>query len=88
IVLFSDDRVAIPYSAASVRLFGSYNPEYVAIATTDARKVHEAERAIDQLMLKLHNGKRDYELTNNAAMIQAEARTQNTLSLMFGSIAA
>lgn len=84
----SDDRVAIPYTTASVRLFGTYNPEYVAIATADARKVHEAEVAIDQLMLKLHNGKRDYELTNNAAMIQAEARTQNTLSLMLGSIAA
>ena len=84
----SDDRVAIPYTAASVRLFGTYNPEYVAIAAADARKVHEAEVAIDQLMLKLHNGKRDYQLTNNAAMIQAEARTQNTLSLMLGSIAA
>ena len=84
----SDDRVAIPYTAASVRLFGTYNPEYVAIAAADARKVHEAERAIDQLMLTLHNGKRDYQLTNNAAMIQAEARTQNTLSLMLGSIAA
>ncbi|WP_242199277.1 MULTISPECIES: MacB family efflux pump subunit [unclassified Pseudomonas] len=84
----SDDRVAIPYTAASVRLFGTYNPEYVAIAAADARKVHEAELAIDQLMLKLHNGKREYQLTNNAAMIQAEARTQNTLSLMLGSIAA
>jgi macrolide transport system ATP-binding/permease protein len=39
-------------------------------------------------MQRLHNGKRDYELTNNAAMIQAEAHTQNTLSLMLGSIAA
>ncbi|MCF4980460.1 MacB family efflux pump subunit [Pseudomonas gessardii] len=84
----SDDRVAIPYSAASIRLFGSYNPEYVVIAAADARKVHEAEKAIDQLLLRLHNGKRDFELTNNAAMIQAEARTQNTLSLMLGSIAA
>ncbi|MCU1784045.1 MacB family efflux pump subunit [Pseudomonas sp. 13B_2.1_Bac1] len=84
----SDDRIAIPYTAASVRLFGSYNPEYVVIAAADARKVHEAEVAIDALMQKLHNGKRDYELTNNAAMIQAEARTQNTLSLMLGSIAA
>ncbi|NWF08204.1 MacB family efflux pump subunit [Pseudomonas salomonii] len=84
----SDDRVAIPYTAASVRLFGTYNPEYVAIAAADARKVHEAEMAIDQLMLKLHKGKRDYQLTNNAAMIQAEARTANTLSLMLGSIAA
>ncbi|MBI6555324.1 MacB family efflux pump subunit [Pseudomonas sp. LY-1] len=84
----SDDRVAIPYTAASVRLFGTYNPEYVVIAAADARKVREAEHAIDQLMLRLHNGKRDYQLTNNAAMIQAEARTQNTLSLMLGSIAA
>ncbi|MBJ2180693.1 MacB family efflux pump subunit [Pseudomonas veronii] len=84
----SDDRVVIPYTAASVRLFGTYNPEYVVIAAADARKVREAEHAIDQLMLRLHNGKRDYQLTNNAAMIQAEARTQNTLSLMLGSIAA
>ncbi|MDD1023119.1 MacB family efflux pump subunit [Pseudomonas sp. TNT2022 ID1048] len=84
----SDDRIAVPYSAASTRLFGSRNPEYVAIAAADASKVKEAEQAIDQLMLRLHNGKRDYELTNNAAMIQAEARTQNTLSLMLGAIAA
>ncbi|AZD55974.1 ABC-type tripartite efflux pump ATP binding/membrane subunit [Pseudomonas chlororaphis] len=84
----SDDRIAIPYSAASIRLFGSHNPEYVAIATSDARKVKEAEQAIDQLMLRMHGGKRDFELTNNAAMIQAEARTQNTLSLMLGAIAA
>lgn len=84
----SDVRVMIPYSSASVRLFGNRNPEYVVIAAADARKVKESETAIDELMLKLHNGTRDYELTNNAAMIQAEARTQNTLSLMLGSIAA
>ncbi|WP_350614927.1 MacB family efflux pump subunit [Pseudomonas sp. HY7a-MNA-CIBAN-0227] len=84
----SDNRIAIPYNAASIRLFGNYNPEYVVIAAADASKVHDAEQAIDQSLLRLHNGKRDYELTNNAAMIQAEARTQNTLSLMLGSIAA
>ncbi|KAF1010003.1 MAG: Macrolide export ATP-binding/permease protein MacB [Pseudomonas fluorescens] len=84
----SDDRVAIPYTAASVRLFGNYNPEYVAIAARDASNVHDAEMAINQLLLRLHNDKHDFELTNNAAMIQAEAHTQNTLSLMLGSIAA
>ncbi|MGY2291186.1 MacB family efflux pump subunit [Pseudomonas sp. SDO528_S397] len=84
----SDDRVAIPYNAASVRLFGSYNPEYVVIAAADARDVRNAEVAINDLLLRLHNDKHDFELTNNAAMIQAEARTQNTLSLMLGSIAA
>lgn len=84
----SDNRIAVPYSAASMRLFGSRNPEYVVIAARDARKVKEAEQAIEQSMLRRHNGKRDFELTNNAAMIQAEARTQGTLSLMLGAIAA
>ena len=84
----SDTRIVVPYSAASVRLFGSHNPEYVVIAAADARKVKQTEKAIEHLMLKLHNGNRDFEITNNAAMIQAQAKTQNTLSLMLGSIAA
>jgi macrolide transport system ATP-binding/permease protein len=86
--LDSDNRIAIPYSAASIRLFGTQNPEYITVATQNADNVTQAEAAIHQLMRRLHNGKADYELTNNAAMIQAEARTQNTLSLMLGSIAA
>ncbi|QXG28801.1 MacB family efflux pump subunit [Pseudomonas viridiflava] len=86
--LDSDNRIAIPYSAASIRLFGSQDPEYITIATRDADNVKQAEAAIRNLLDQLHNGKQDYELTNNAAMIQAEARTQNTLSLMLGSIAA
>ncbi|MBD8568981.1 MULTISPECIES: MacB family efflux pump subunit [Pseudomonas syringae group] len=86
--LDSDNRIAIPYSAASIRLFGSQDPEYITIATRDADNVKQAEAAIRNLLNQLHNGKQDYELTNNAAMIQAEARTQNTLSLMLGSIAA
>jgi macrolide transport system ATP-binding/permease protein len=84
----SDNRIAIPYSAASIRLFGTQNPEYITVATQDADNVKQAEDAIRELLQRLHHGKADYELTNNAAMIQAEARTQNTLSLMLGSIAA
>ena len=84
----ADERVMIPYTTASVRLFGNHDPEYVVIAAADARQVKDTEKVIDQLLFKLHNGVHDYELTNNAAMIQAEARTQNTLSLMLGAIAA
>ncbi|MDD2032803.1 MacB family efflux pump subunit [Pseudomonas sp. N-137] len=84
----ADNRIAVPYSAASVRLFGSRHPEYVVIAAKDAGKVREAEQAVSRTLLRLHDGKQDFELTNNAAMIQAEARTQGTLSLMLGAIAA
>ncbi|MDY2562924.1 MacB family efflux pump subunit [Pseudomonas syringae] len=86
--LDSDNRIAIPYSSASIRLFGTQDPEYITIATCDANNVKQAEQSIRNLLQQLHHGKQDYELTNNAAMIQAEARTQNTLSLMLGSIAA
>lgn len=84
----SDERIVVPYSAAAIRLFGSRNPEYVTIAASDSQRVAQTEAAINKLMRKLHNGKHDYELSNDAALIQAEARTQNTLSLMLGSIAA
>ncbi|WP_053146758.1 MacB family efflux pump subunit [Pseudomonas sp. P97.38] len=84
----ADNRIAVPYSAASVRLFGSRHPEYVVIAARDAGKVHQAEQAVSRTLLRLHDGQQDFELTNNAAMIQAEARTQGTLSLMLGAIAA
>jgi macrolide transport system ATP-binding/permease protein len=84
----SDKQIVVPYSTASIRLFGKHNPEFVVLAAADAKRVHETEQAIDRLMLRLHRGVRDFQLTNNAAMIQAEAHTQNSLSLMLGAIAA
>ncbi|MBF8728207.1 MacB family efflux pump subunit [Pseudomonas fulva] len=84
----SDERIVVPYSAASIRLFGTQDPEYVIIAARDSARVAETEAAIDHLMRQRHQGKQDFELTNDAALIQAEARTQNSLSLMLGAIAA
>lgn len=84
----SDERIVVPYSAAAIRLFGRYEPEYIAIAALDSSQVHATEAAIDHLLRQRHQGKRDFELTNDAALIQAEARTQNSLSLMLGAIAA
>ncbi|UBM26895.1 MacB family efflux pump subunit [Pseudomonas sp. p1(2021b)] len=84
----SDGRIVVPYSAAAIRLFGRYEPEYVTIAALDSSQVNDTEAAIDRLLRQRHQGKRDFELTNDAALIQAEARTQNSLSLMLGAIAA
>jgi len=84
----SDERIVVPYSAAAIRLFGSRDPEYVTIAAADSRRVADTEAAIDRLLRQRHQGRHDFELTNDAALIQAEARTQNSLSLMLGAIAA
>ena len=84
----NDLRIAIPYSAARIRLSGVEYPEYVIIAATDSTLVHEAEQAIRSLMTSLHGGIQDFEIDNSAALIQAEAQTRNGLSLMLGAIAA
>nr|WP_225778566.1 MacB family efflux pump subunit [Pseudomonas sp. Marseille-Q3773] len=84
----SDGRIVVPYSAAAIRLFGQRDPDYIAVAALDSTRVDETEAAIDQLLRQRHNGRQDFELTNDAALIQAEARTQNSLSLMLGAIAA
>ncbi|MNZ14398.1 Macrolide export ATP-binding/permease protein MacB [compost metagenome] len=84
----SDGRIVVPYSAAAIRLFGQRDPDYIAVAALDSTRVNEAEAAIDKLLRQRHNGRQDFELTNDAALIQAEARTQNSLSLMLGAIAA
>ncbi|MFT2158322.1 MacB family efflux pump subunit [Pseudomonas putida] len=84
----SDGRIVVPFSAAAIRLFGHRDPDYIAIAARDSGQVKDTEAAIDRLLRQRHQGKHDFELTNDAALIQAEARTQNSLSLMLGAIAA
>lgn len=42
----SDTRIVVPYSSASVRLFGTHNPEYVVIAAADASKVNQTEKPL------------------------------------------
>ncbi|MGA4637821.1 MacB family efflux pump subunit [Pseudomonas solani] len=84
----ADTQIVVPYSTASIRLFGKPDPDFVVVAAADASRVQQAEAAIDRLLLRLHRGVRDFEVTNNAALIQAEASTRNSLSLMLGAIAA
>ncbi|KIV75469.1 Macrolide export ATP-binding/permease protein MacB [Pseudomonas sp. FeS53a] len=84
----ADNQVVVPYSAASIRLFGKPDPAFVVVAAADASRVQATEAALDRLLLRLHRGVRDFELTNNAALIQAEASTRNSLSLMLAAIAA
>lgn len=84
----SDNQIVIPYSTASIRLIGSYNPEFVIIAAKDTNRLEQTEEAIAALMYRLHNGVEDFELENSAAYIQAEANTRNILSILLGATAA
>ncbi|MFT4174848.1 MAG: ABC transporter permease, partial [Rhodocyclaceae bacterium] len=82
-----DDVLLVPFSTAGIRVFGQREPTYTVIAARDVARVAQAERDVDALLLARHRI-RDFGISNAAASIATQARTQDTLTLMLGLIAA
>lgn len=85
--LDDDDVVVMPFNTASARVFGQRNPRSVVVAVKPSAGVVEAETAVSDLLLERHRLK-DFRIRNRAAMIEAEASAQDSLSLLLGMIAA
>jgi macrolide transport system ATP-binding/permease protein len=81
----SDDRIAMPYTAASVRLFGSATPN--TPSPPPMRAGHETEVAIEHL-LRSAQRQAGFRTDQQRRDDPGRGRTQNTLSLMLGAIAA
>ncbi|MDM0035040.1 MacB family efflux pump subunit [Variovorax sp. J22P271] len=82
-----DDLLLMPFSTAGVKVFGQREPTYTAMAVREGASVDAAEKAVDELMFERH-GIRDYRIGNAAAAIAAKARTEDTMTLLLGLIAA
>ena len=82
-----DNRVVLPFSTASSRLYGNPYPSWLTIGLADGAKLQETEAAIDALMLERHR-QRDFRMFNAASRIAAQAATSDTLSLLLALIAA
>ncbi|WP_133989288.1 MacB family efflux pump subunit [Janthinobacterium sp. 75] len=82
-----DDVLLLPFSTAGIRVFGQREPTYTVMAVTDVKRVTEVEAAVDATMFERHRI-RDYGISNAAASIAAEARTQDNMTMMLSLIAA
>jgi len=83
-----DDMVFIPYRAGRARVYkGMIQPDYAVIDAASPAQVAEAERAIRALLLERH-GREDFSIGNAAAKLQAQAQTQDSMTLMLSLIAA
>ncbi|MDC8758712.1 MacB family efflux pump subunit [Janthinobacterium fluminis] len=82
-----DDLLLLPFSTAGVRVFGQREPTYTVLAVDDVARIGAAERAVDALMFERHR-LRDYRISNAAASIAAQAKTQDTMTVMLSLIAA
>lgn len=81
-----DDLVIIPYSTASLRVFGEREPSYVTLEVKDMKLVDAAAESMETLLFARH-GVRDFQIENAAAWIAAQAKTQDSMGFMLALIA-
>lgn len=85
---YPDEHVLVPHSTGVVRVFPKLRDEsYGAIEIKRSELVLQAQRAVEELMLKRH-GREDFRVYNSAAKLQAEVKTRQSMTLMLGLIAA
>jgi macrolide transport system ATP-binding/permease protein len=82
-----DDIVFVPYATSSLRLSGQRFLRNVTVAVDDVKQIDETQAKVEQLLLERH-GVVDFQIRNMASIIETTEQTQNTMTLLLGSIAA
>jgi macrolide transport system ATP-binding/permease protein len=81
-----DDIVFTPVTTGALRLFGQRYVRYITVQAADVTRIDETQEAVRQLLLDRHRTE-DFQIRNMAAILQMATATQNTLTLLLGSIA-
>ncbi|MDH2432729.1 MacB family efflux pump subunit [Pokkaliibacter sp. MBI-7] len=82
-----DDVIFVPYSTGSLRLFGQKYLRNVTVAAEDVEQIDDTQAAVSKLLLERHQLE-DFQIRNMASIIETASATQNTLTVLLGSIAA
>jgi macrolide transport system ATP-binding/permease protein len=82
-----DDVVLVPLTTGSLRLLGQRHLRNVTVAVEDVARIDETEAAVSQLLTARHRAT-DFQIRNTASIIQTASETQETLTVLLGSIAA
>ncbi|THF64726.1 MacB family efflux pump subunit [Pseudothauera nasutitermitis] len=82
-----DDAIFVPYTTASLRLTGQRHLRSVTVAVTDVARIDSTQEEVHALLLSRH-GVEDFQIRNMASIIDSVSATQNTMTILLGSIAA
>jgi macrolide transport system ATP-binding/permease protein len=82
-----DDAAIVPLSTGFIRLFGKRYLNSINVKLDSDDQTAETEGAITQLMKSRH-AIEDFQVRSTSSFMQAAASTQNTLTLLLGSVAA
>jgi macrolide transport system ATP-binding/permease protein len=82
-----DDVVFVPYTTGGLRLFGQRFLRNITVAVDDVSQIEETQAALEQLLEARHRTV-DFQIRNMASLLETATETQNTLTILLGSIAA
>jgi macrolide transport system ATP-binding/permease protein len=82
-----DDVVLVPITTGSLRLLGQRYLRNITVAVEDVARIDETQEAVTALLTDRHRTV-DFQIRNMASIIQTATETQDTLTLLLGSIAA
>lgn len=82
-----DDIVMVPYATSQLRLSGQRFLRNVTVAVQDVSRIDETQSAVESLLAERH-GVVDFQIRNMASIIDTATETQNTMTVLLGSIAA
>ncbi len=82
-----DDIIFAPFTTGALRVFGQRYARSITVAVEDLSLIDETQAAVTQLLAARH-GIEDFQIRNMASIIEARADTQDTLTILLGSIAA
>jgi macrolide transport system ATP-binding/permease protein len=82
-----DDVVFVPYTTGGLRLFGQRFLRNITVAVDDVSRIDETQSAVESLLETRHRSV-DFQVRNMASLLETATETQNTLTILLGSIAA
>jgi macrolide transport system ATP-binding/permease protein len=81
-----DDVALVPITTGMMRLFGQSYLSSITIAVDDTDRIGETETEATELLLTRH-GTEDFQLRNTASILESVQETQNSFSILLGSVA-
>lgn len=82
-----DDKVFVPFTTGGLRIIGQKHFRNITISVTDEGAMDEVQDSVKNLLIERH-GSEDFTIRNMASLIDTLSQTQNTMTILLGSIAA
>ncbi|WP_416153110.1 MacB family efflux pump subunit [Thalassobaculum sp. OXR-137] len=82
-----DDTVLVPLTTGAMRIFGQPHLDTITVKVADLDTMDATEQAVKDLLFARHRAE-DFRVRNTASLIETVEQTQDTLTILLGSVAA